>query len=253
LIREDRSALDLLRADETVLNERLAKHYGIPHIYGPRLREVKLDPAQLRGGPLRGGLFRQGSILSITSYATRTSPVIRGNWILENLLGTPPPPPPPNVPSLDDERIDASLPIRERLAAHREKAACASCHELIDPVGFALENFDAVGRWRTLDGGKPIDAGGALPSGAEFDGVGGLEAAILERPEFFVRTLTEKLLTYAIGRGIEPFDDPAIRKIVREAAGNDYRFSDLILGITSSEPFLRRLAADSGLALRSGH
>lgn len=248
MMREDRSVLDLLRSEETLLNERLAKHYGIPHIYGPRYREVKL-----KAGEPRGGLLRHGSVLSLTSYATRTSPVIRGHWILENILGTPPPPPPPNVPTLDDARIDENLPIREKLALHREKAACASCHELIDPVGFALENFDAVGRWRTLDAGAPIDAGGSLPGGAEFEGVAGLEEGILSRPEFFVRTLTEKLLTYALGRGIEPYDDPAIRRIVRESAEEDYRFSKLVLGVTSSEPFLRRMTGSPSSSQPSSH
>lgn len=248
MMREDRSVLDLLRSEETLLNERLAKHYGIPHIYGPRYREVKL-----KAGEPRGGLLRHGSVLSLTSYATRTSPVIRGHWILENILGTPPPPPPPNVPTLDDARIDENLPIREKLALHREKAACASCHELIDPVGFALENFDAVGRWRALDAGTPIDAGGSLPGGTEFEGVAGLEEGILSRPEFFVRTLTEKLLTYALGRGIEPYDDPAIRRIVRESAEEDYRFSNLILGVTSSEPFLRRMTGSPSSSQPSSH
>ncbi len=248
MMREDRSVLDLLRSEETLLNERLAKHYGIPHIYGPRYREVKL-----KAGEPRGGLLRHGSVLSLTSYATRTSPVIRGHWILENILGTPPPPPPPNVPTLDDARIDENLPIREKLALHREKAACASCHELIDPVGFALENFDAVGRWRALDAGTPVDAGGSLPGGTEFEGVAGLEEGILSRPEFFVRTLTEKLLTYALGRGIEPYDDPAIRRIVRESAEEDYRFSNLILGVTSSEPFLRRMTGSPSSSQPSSH
>jgi hypothetical protein len=237
VMREDRSVLDLIQADHTYLNERLARHYAIPHVCGSRFRRVSLaDPAQ------RGGLLRQGSILTVTSYATRTSPVIRGKWILENLLGSPPPPPPADVPALKDNTIDSSLSVRERLAAHRANATCAGCHSLIDPAGFALEDFDAIGRWRSLEEGKPIDAAGGLPDGSEFTGVSGLERAIAERPEQFARTLTEKLLTFALGRGIEHYDAPAVRKIVRDAKENEYRFSQLILGIASSTPFQMRNA-----------
>ncbi len=237
VLREDRSVLELLKADYTFLNERLAKHYGIPHVYGSRFRRVALD-----ADSKRGGLLRQGSILSVTSYATRTSPVIRGKWILENILGTPPPPPPPNVPALTENSVSAKLPVRERLAQHRADAACASCHNLIDPVGFALENFDAVGRWRDIENGVPVDATGGLPDGREFEGVAGLEQGLLDRPEIFVSTLTEKLLTYAIGRGHEHFDAPAIRKIVRDAKEHDYRFSALIEGIVTSTPFQMRMS-----------
>jgi hypothetical protein len=235
VLREDRSVLDLLGADYTFLNERLAKHYSTPHVYGERFRRVALGPERQRGG-----LLRQGSILTVTSYATRTSPVLRGKWVLENLLGTPPPPPPANVPALKDNTVSASLPIRERLAEHRANAACASCHRLIDPVGFALEQFDAVGRWRTMDEGRPIDAAGGLPDGSSFEGVAGLESALLERPELFVRTLTEKLFIFALGRAVEEHDAPAIRKIVRAGRGSRYRFSSLILGITTSIPFQMR-------------
>ncbi len=241
VVREDRRVLDLLRADYTFLNQRLAKHYGIPHVYGDRFRRVALGADRERGG-----LLRQGSILTVTSYATRTSPVLRGKWILENLLGTPPPPPPANVPSLRDNTVAANLPIRERLAEHRSNVACASCHRLIDPVGFALEQFDAVGRWRTLEDGKPIDAAGGLPDGSEFHDVAGLEQALLRRPELFVRTLTEKLFTFALGRAPQEFDAPAIRKIVREARAHDYRFSSLIVGLTSSVPFQMRKSPQSG-------
>ena len=237
VIEEDRSVLDLLSSRETWLNERLAKHYGIPHIYGSRMRRVSLDPEYRRGG-----LLRHGSILTVTSYATRTSPVIRGNWILENLMGTPPPPPPADVPALEDNAVDASLPMRERLAVHREKAACASCHNLMDPIGFPLENFDAIGRWRSFENGHLVDASGRLPGRADFDGVAGLEKGMLQRPDMFVRTLTEKLLTYALGRGIEPSDASAIRKVVKETAP-EYRFSDLVKGITRSEPFRWRMSA----------
>jgi hypothetical protein len=235
VLREDRSVLDLLRADYTFLDERLAKHYEIPHVYGERFRRVALGADRQRGG-----LLRQGSVLTVTSYATRTSPVIRGKWVLENLLGTPPPPPPANVPSLKDNTVSASLPIRERLAEHRSNAACASCHRLIDPVGFSLEQFDAVGRWRTMEEGRPIDSAGGLPDGSTFEGVAGLEAALLKRPDAFVRTLAEKLFIFALGRAPEESDAPAIRKIVRNARAERYRFSSLILGLTTSTPFQMR-------------
>jgi Protein of unknown function (DUF1588)/Protein of unknown function (DUF1585) len=187
-------------------------------------------------------LLRQGSVLTVTSYATRTSPVIRGNWILGNLLGTPPPPPPADVPNLKENTISDSLPMRARLAEHRANAACASCHNLMDPVGFSLENFDAIGRWRFVEDGHPVDAAGGLPDGSRFAGVAGLEAGLLKRPELFVSTLTEKLFTFALGRGVGPSDAPAVRKIVREAQANDYRFSSVILGIVNSTPFTMRKA-----------
>lgn len=237
VMRENLSVLDLLNADYTYLNERLAKHYGIPHVYGSRFRRVRLEE-----NSKRGGLLRHGSILTVTSYATRTSPVIRGKWILENILGTPPPPPPPNVPALSDNTVSATLPVRERLQQHRADPACASCHKLIDPAGFSLENFDAVGRWRELEDGRPVDAAGGLPDGSEFTGVDGLEQGLLDRPEMFVGTMVEKLLTYAIGRGHEHFDEPAIRKVVRDSRDDDYRFSSLILGIVSSTPFQMRMS-----------
>jgi mono/diheme cytochrome c family protein len=235
MLREDRSVLDLLKADYTFLNERLARHYGIPHVMGSRFRRVALEEESVRGG-----LLRQGSIHTVTSYATRTSPVIRGKWILENLLGMPPPPPPANVPALKDNTVSSTLSVRQRLAEHRANAACASCHQLMDPAGFSLENFDAVGRWRTVEEGLPIDATGGLPDGSQFVGVSGLEKALLDRPELFVRTLVEKLLTYALGRGVEPVDAPAIRKIVRDARAEDYRFSSLVVGIATSVPFTMR-------------
>ncbi len=235
VLRDDRSVLNLLKPDQAWLNERLAKHYEIPHVYGPRFRRVPLDQ-----NSERGGLLRQASILTVTSYATRTSPVIRGKWILENLMGTPPPSPPPDVPALDDNTVSASLPVRERLQQHRANAACASCHNFMDPVGLSLENFDAVGRWRTLEEGQPVDASGGLPDGSKFVGVRGLEDGLLKRPEIFVGTLTEKLLTFALGRGIEPSDGPAVRAIVRAARAADYRFSTLIGGIVNSTPFQMR-------------
>ncbi|WP_165252993.1 DUF1592 domain-containing protein [Paludisphaera soli] len=237
VVREDRSVLDLLRPGHTYLDERLAKHYGVPHVYGSRPRRVELD-----GDRARGGLLRQGSVLTVTSYATRTSPVIRGKWILENLLGTPPPPPPPDVPALKDRSISASLSVRERLAEHRADAACAGCHKLMDPPGFALENYDAVGRWRSAEDGRPVDAAGGLPDGSEFEGVAGLERALLRRPEVFVGALTEKLLTFALGRVVGPADAPAVRKVVRDARSRDYRLSALIEGIATSTPFRMRRA-----------
>jgi hypothetical protein len=235
LLREDRSVLGLLKADYTFLNERLAKHYGIPNIYGDRFRRVTLDKDMERGG-----LLRQGSVLTVSSYATRTSPVIRGKWVLENLIGTPPPPPLPDVPALKDNTVSATLSVRERLAEHRANAVCASCHNLMDPVGFSLENFDAVGRWRTVEEGKPIDCSGGLPDGSKFSGVSGLEAGLLNRPEIFVGTFTEKLLTFALGRGLEYYDAPAVRQIVRDAQSKDFRFSAIILGVVNSTPFTMR-------------
>lgn len=237
VLREDRSVVDLLSADYTYLNERLAKHYGIDHIYGSRFRRVELG-----AGSHRGGLLRHGSILTVTSYATRTSPVIRGNWVLENILGTPAPPPPPNVPALEEDTISADLPMRERLAKHRADPTCASCHNLIDPVGFALENYDAVGRWREHQAGRPLDVSGGLPDGSVFSGISGLEQSILKRPEMFVSALTEKLLTYSLGRGMEHYDAPAVRQVVRRARADDYRFSALIWGIVNSPPFQMRTA-----------
>jgi hypothetical protein len=236
VVREDRSVLDLIRADYTFLNERLARHYGIPNIHGSRFRRVTLAPDSRRGG-----LLRHGSVLSVTSYATRTSPIIRGVYVLDNIFGAPPPPPLPNVPALDESTVSASLPMRERLAAHRKNPVCANCHRTIDPVGFALENFNAVGQWREYEGeGEPIDVSGALPGAGEFRGVAGLEDALLSRPELFAATLTEKLLTFGLGRGVEYYDGPAVRKIVREAGQDGYRFSSLILGIVKSTPFQMR-------------
>ena len=240
IVRDDRPVTELLSADYTFLDERLARHYKVPHVFGSQFRRVSFadDPARQRGG-----LLRQGSILTVTSYATRTSPVIRGNWILANLAGEPPPPPPPNVPALDSGSVSDSLPIRERLAAHRAKPACAGCHNLMDPVGFALENFDAVGRWRAEEDHRPVDAAGGLPDGSTFAGVGGLERALLARPGLFTATLSEKLLTFALGRGVERTDAPAIRAIVRRAQADDYRFSAVILGVVHSVPFQMRSAA----------
>ncbi|MEO7649206.1 MAG: DUF1592 domain-containing protein [Bryobacteraceae bacterium] len=238
ILREDRNVLDLLRADYTFLNERLARHYGIPNVYGSRFRRVALGDQRVRGG-----LLSQASILTVTSYSTRTSPVIRGKWILSNILGTPPAPPPPAVPQLKEAGPSVAgktLTMRERVAEHRANPACAGCHNLMDPVGFAFENYDAVGRWRTMDAGVPVDASGAMPDGSKFANADELRQAMLRRPDLFVSTLTEKLLIYALGRGVEPFDAPAIRQIVRDAGRNNYRFSSLILGIVNSTPFAMR-------------
>jgi hypothetical protein len=236
VLREDRSVLDLMTADYTFVNERLARHYGIPDIYGSRFRRVPVPDEA------RKGLLGQGSILALTSHAERTSPVVRGKWVLENLLGSPIPPPPPDVPPLKENQ-DGEKPrtMREQMAEHRSNPACATCHKIMDPVGFALENFDATGAWRTEDAGAPIDATGELSDGTKVDGVVTLRKALLSRPEVFVTAFTEKLLTYALGRGLDYRDMPAVRAIVKGAARDNYRMSALILGVTHSTPFRMRL------------
>ncbi len=241
IVREDRGALELLTADYTFLDERLARHYGIAGVKGTEFRRVEL-PA----GSMRRGLLGQASILTVTSHPDRTSPIVRGKWILENLLGTPPPPPPPNVPELKSTgTAGAVLSMRARMTAHRANPACAGCHAMMDPIGFSLERFDAVGKARTLgEDAGPIDASGALPDGATFTGADGLRAALLAHPDRIVTTIAEKLLTYAIGRGVEYYDEPAVRGIVRAAAQRDYRFTTgLILGVVQSAPFQMRMPA----------
>jgi len=242
IVKEDHSVLDLLGANYTFVNERLAKHYGIPNVYGSRFRRVMFGPDSVRGG-----LLGHGSILTVTSYANRTSPVLRGKWILENILGTPPPPPPPNVPPLKDNTAAGKvLSMRERMAQHRVNLACSGCHQLMDPAGLSMENFDAVGRWRTrTEAGTAVDSSGGLPGGSTFEGVAGLRRALLGRPELFVTTATEKLLTYALGRGVEYYDAPSVRAITRDAQSNDYRFSSLVLGIANSRPFHMRRTGDN--------
>ena len=237
IVKEDRSVIDLLSANYTFLNERLAKHYGIPNVYGSNFRRVALS-----NDSVRGGLLGQGSILTVTSYGNRTSPVLRGKWILENILGTPPPPPPPNVPPLrDDNTVAQNLTMRERMAQHRINPACSGCHQLMDPIGLSMENFDAVGHWRNRsEGDAAIDTSGALPSGATFDGVAGLKKTLLSHPEPFVNTVTEKLLAYGLGRGLDYYDAPAVRSITREARNNGYNFSSLMLGVVKSAPFQMR-------------
>jgi len=231
VMQEDRSVIDLLTADYTFVNERLARHYGIPGVYGDRFRRVPVTDDRRRG------LLGQGSVLTVTSYATRTSPVLRGKWVLENLLSAPPPPPPPNVPDLEDSPNTEGMAIRDRMVKHRANPACASCHARMDPYGFALENFDAIGRWRTREGdGKAIDASATLPDGTSFNGPSELRAAILRRPEEFVKTVTRKLLIYGVGRGLEPSDEPIVRRIVSQAR-DGYKFSSIVVGIATSEAF----------------
>ena len=237
-IREDRSVVELLNADYTFVNERLARHYGIPGVYGSRFRRVTLPNLDQRGG-----LLGQGALLATTSYPDRTSPVLRGKWLLNNIFGLPVPPPPPGVDTNLAEMKPGAPPssIRERLAAHRQSPSCNSCHSVIDPLGFALENFDVIGGWRTLDeSGKPVDASGTTASGAKVEGLRGLRALLLDEPQQFPRTVTEKLLAYALGRRLEYYDRPTVRKIVRDAAAHDYRWSSLILGVVQSPAFLMR-------------
>ena len=232
-IREDRGVADLLDADYTFVNERLARHYGIAGVYGSRFRRVALA-----NHDQRGGLLAQGALLATTSYPDRTSPVLRGKWLLNNIFGLPVPPPPPGVDTNLDKPGARPASIRERLAEHRKNPSCSSCHSTIDPLGFALENFDVIGGWRTTDeSGHPVDAHGTTAGGAAIDGLPGLRAALLAQPEQFPRTLTEKLLAYALGRRVESSDRPVVRKIVRDAAPNGYRWSDLILGIVNSPAF----------------
>lgn len=239
IIREDRSVLDFLNADYTFLNERLARHYGVPGIYGSRFRRARIEDDGRRG------LLGQTSILAVTSYATRTSPVLRGKWILTNILGTPPPIPPPNTPPLKENAgSDRPLTVRERMEEHRRNPACAGCHSTMDPLGFALENFDAVGKWRAHgEDGARLDASGVLPDGAIVDGPASLRNALLSHPDQFVSTLSEKLLTFALGRGLDYNDAPAVRKIAAEAARGDDRFSSLILAVVKSVPFQMKIKA----------
>ncbi len=234
VVRENRGVLELLTANYTFLNERLAQHYGVPNVQGSHFRRVML-PAD---SPRRG-LLGHGSILTVTSPAIRTSPVIRGKWILNNILGAPPPDPPPNVPALSDRRTQAKTQtMRERMSQHRANPVCASCHSMIDPAGFALENFDAIGRWRTVDESfNAIDATGALPDGTAFNGANELRTALTSHPDRFVHTVTEKLLTYALGRGVEYYDMPAVRKILKDTAPDGHRIQSIILGIVKSYPF----------------
>jgi hypothetical protein len=239
-VREDRSVLDLIDGRYTYLNERLARHYGIEGVRGPELRRVALSD------PRRGGVLSQGSVLTVTSYATRTSPVLRGKWILENLLDSPPPAPPPDVPNLDEAAIGEATSLREQLEEHRANATCRSCHSRMDPLGFGLENFDAVGGWREADGRFPIDASGTLPDGEKFEGPAGLRAVLTQQADAFAEALAGRLLTYALGRGLEPYDRMTVKRIAARLVGADYRFSELILGIVESPPFqMRRVGGET--------
>jgi hypothetical protein len=240
VIREDRNVLDLLTADYTFVNERLARHYGVSGIYGSQFRRITVED------DVRKGLLGKGGLLAVTSHATRTSPVNRGKWVLENILGTPPAPPPPDVPALKEpEPGAATKTMREQMVEHRANPACASCHKVMDPIGFAMENFDAVGAWRAHDAGAPIDASGELADGSKVDGVVALRQALVSRPDVFVGALTEKLLTYALGRGLESPDMPAVRSIVSSASRDRYRFSSIVSGIVTSTPFQMRAKPDA--------
>ncbi len=236
IVKEDRAVTDLLTADYTFLNERVARHYGIPGVYGDHFRRVSLGD-----NSARAGLLGHGSILTVTSYANRTSPVLRGKWVLDNLLGMPPPPPPPTVPDLPERTTGKPSSMRERMVEHRANPTCATCHQAMDPAGLSMENFDAIGRWRARgEDGAAIDVSGNLPGGAAFEGVGGLRRSLAAHPDVFVSTLAEKLLTFGLGRGIDYRDAPAVREIVRQAAHHDYRFSSIVLAVASSTPFQMR-------------
>ena len=237
VIRDDRSILDFLDGKYSYLNERLARHYGIPNVVGPEFRRVDLT-----GSP-RGGVLTQGSVLTVSSYATRTSPVLRGKWILDNLLNAPPPDPPPNVPNLDESAIGTAHSMRQQLEAHRKDPTCAACHRRMDPLGFGLENFDAVGAWRTTDGKFPIDASGFLPDGDEFNGPDELRTILEGQKEAFARCLTSKLMIYALGRGLERYDNRTVKSIAKRLAPRRYRFSSLVLDIVKSLPFQSRRPA----------
>ena len=233
-LQEDRSVLELLSADYAFVNERLARHYGIPGINGSRFRKIAFTDGR------RGGLLGHGSLMTVTSYPNRTSPVLRGKFVLENLVGAPPPEPPPNVPALEEKRDGRTLTMRAAMVQHRENPACRGCHAPMDPIGFSLENYDAIGAWRPSYAGETIDASGALPDGRVFDGPTGLRDLLLSRPDDFVGTVTEKMLIYALGRGLEYFDAPTVRTVVRNAAPEDYRWSAIIMGIVESTPFQMR-------------
>jgi hypothetical protein len=239
MVRQDASVLDLLDANYTFADERLARFYGIPGVTGPEFRKVDV------GGTRRGGgILSQASILTLSSYSTRTSPVLRGKWILENLLNDPPPPPPPSVPVLDDTKVGKSSSLRQELEEHRKNAVCASCHMRMDPLGFGLENFNAIGAWREDDGKFPVDASGTLPGGRSFHGPAELKSLLKADRDAFVNGLAEKLLIYALGRGLERYDRPALAVITAKLPAADYRFSQLVLGIVNSVPFQMRQARE---------
>jgi Protein of unknown function (DUF1592)/Protein of unknown function (DUF1588)/Protein of unknown function (DUF1585)/Protein of unknown function (DUF1587)/Protein of unknown function (DUF1595)/Planctomycete cytochrome C len=247
IVREDRSVLDLLNAEYTFVDETLAEHYGIPNVRGSRFRRVAVTDEARRG------LLGQGSFLLVTSVANRTSPVARGKWVLENLLGVPAPLPPPNVPSIDEgSDITSIKSLRQRMEQHRQQPTCAACHKIMDPIGFSLENFDLIGRWRTSEGGTPIDATSQLVDGTPLDGPASLRRALLARSDVFVRTMTGKLMTYATGRALSYYDMPAVRAITNDAARNNNKFSSLVLGIVKSDPFQKRMKAREAAAVEAG-
>jgi hypothetical protein len=234
IVKEDRPILDFLDADYTFLNDRLAHHYGIPGIEGPDFRKVALT------GTRRGGIFTHASVLTVSSYANRTSPVLRGKWILDNLLNTPPPDPPPDVPAIDEAAVGKTGTLRQQMEQHRSNPACRACHSRMDPMGFSMENFNAIGAWRDKDGEFPIDAVGTLPDGRTFDGASGLKTILKTEGDKFAEALTHKMLLYALGRGLGTADRPAIKAIAARAAAAEYRFSSLVLGVVDSEPFQTR-------------
>jgi hypothetical protein len=240
VVKENRSVLDFLDSDYTFLNQRLAEHYGIPGVYGTTFRKVSLDNAKRRGG-----LLNQASILTATSYNNRTSVVLRGKWILENILASPPPPPPPNVPALNDAKNGKLLTVREQMEMHRSNPVCASCHTKMDPFGFSLENYNAIGAWRVADAGKTLDVSAVLPDGTKFEGPKGLQDVLLSRKDQFVEAFTERLMTYALSRGIEAYDMPAVRSVRYAAAKDDYRMQSIIMGIVQSVPFVMRRTPDT--------
>jgi hypothetical protein len=234
VIRDDRSILDFIDARYSYLNERLARHYGIEGVAGPEFRRVDLT------GTPRGGVLTHASVLAVSSYATRTSPVLRGKWVLDNLLNAPPPDPPPDVPNLDEKQIGTTASLRVQLEQHRKDPICASCHRRMDPLGFGLENFDAIGAWRTSDGAFPIDAKGVLPGGHEFNGPEELRAVLAKQPDAFARCMTSKLMTYALGRGLERYDTRTVNAIAARLPASQYRFSALVIEIVNSLPFQAR-------------
>lgn len=247
IVRDDRPILDLLTADYTFVDDRLARHYGIPNVLGNRFRRVQVTDEN------RYGLLGHASILTLTSYANRTSPVLRGKWVMDVLLGTPPPKPPPNIPPLKENTVGVKhQPVRERLEEHRKNPACAACHRMMDPIGFALENYDVVGLWRTKDSGAPIDASGQLTDGTSVNGPASLRQALVNRADLFERKLTEDLLMYGMGRVVQSYDMPAVRSIQREAATSGNRFSSFVLGIVKSAPFQMRQAEPAALTTEQG-
>ncbi len=246
VLLSDKSITELLTANYSFLNERLARHYEIPNIEGSYFRRVTFAP----GSP-RGGLLGQGSILTLTSYSTRTSPVVRGKWVLENIFAAPPPPPPPNVPALNTSSDNGkALTMRQAMSLHRAQEPCASCHARMDPIGFAMDNFNAIGQWRTTDAAQSIDASGLLPDGTKFNGVAEMKKDVVRNPEEFVSAVAEKLLMYAIGRNVQYFDQPALRTIVHQAARHNYTFSSLILGVVESVPFQMRESQSPAVSAR---